>query len=809
MTGPFKFHQIYPEEIEAINARRKRLKQNPAVLKHAGKDREGDPVLVPDAKSPLVGLSLSGGGVRSASFCLGAMQALDEAGVIKKIDYLSTVSGGGCIGTSTIAAMHATRDDKFPFPSELEPEEQPGLRHVRDYSNYLFPRGKIDIFNNLAIYLRGLAANVILVLPFLLLFAALTIHSNPTVGDLTRTDFFGTPFLGLIRVANFGITLNFLLAILGLLWLWAYWRSFSGQYRDIGAVLTLISATALLGLLITAFFELQPVVLDAMFKEAKSTTDLSARVIQWFTRFSALLAAFGAVVAFLAPLFGQLLKKGLEDPSWKAWLGSILAKVAIYVAAAALPIALWVAYLYLSYWGIYDPGYPAHYRAPEWLLALATKTFGAPGALKQLYFAAGIGLLLASMLLAPNANSLHRLYRDRLSKAFLFNPKKHEEDFLEQIGSGIDAAKTKLGAAKAKKTSSAAKSDAANLDLAPLDDLKLSGLDCDYIPYPIINTALNIRGSRYANQRGRNADFFALTPKFIGSKSTHYVRTEHLEKRVRDLDLAAAMAISGAAASSNMGSQTIGILSPTLAILNIRLGFWLPNPMWAATSKIASLFVWLFDKCYFLREMFGGLDEKSGLVYLTDGGHIENLGIYELLRRRCQVIIAVDAEADPEMSFNSFVALQRYALIDLGVLVALPWSKIRDATRKASKEIADTGGKTPAEAAFGPHCAVGEIRYPDGGRGVLVYIKSSITGDENDYVVDYKRRNPAFPHEPTADQLFSEEQFEVYRALGFHATRRMLRGWDQVAVPTGPAIWRGRARRGIWDAARSMLLARP
>lgn len=806
MAEPFKFHQIYPEEIEAINARRKRLKRKPVVLERAGKDREGNPVLKPNVKSDLVGLSLSGGGVRSASFCLGAMQALDEAGVIKKIDYLSTVSGGGCIGTSTIAAMHATRDDKFPFPSELEPEEQPGLRHVRDHSNYLFPRGKSDIFNNLAIYLRGLAANAILVLPFLLLFAALTIYSNPTVPDLTRTDFFGTPFLGLIRVSYFGITLHILLAILVLLCVWAYWRSFSGQYRDVGAAFTLLSAIALLGLLITAFFELQPVALDGLFNLSKNQTDLRAQVIQWFTRLSAVLAAFAAVVGFLAPLFGQLLKKGVEDPGWKARLGRILAKLAVYVAAAALPLVLWVAYLYLSYWGIYDPDYPGHYRAPEWLLALATKTFGAPGALKQLYFVVGIALLLGSMLLAPNANSLHRLYRDRLSKAFLFNPKKREEDFLEQIGSGIDASKGKLGVPQAKKTRSAANSDSG--DLAPLDDLKLSGLDCDYVPYPIINTALNIRGSRYANQRGRNADFFALTPRFIGSKSTHYVRTEQMEKQVRDLDLAAAMAISGAAASSNMGSQTIGILSPTLAILNIRLGFWLPNPMWATTSKMASLFVWLFDQCYFLREMFGGLDEKSGLVYLTDGGHVENLGIYELLRRRCQVIIAVDAEADPDMSFNSFVALQRYALIDLGVLVALPWSKIRDATQKASKEIADTGGKTPADAAFGPHCAVGEIRYPDGGTGVLVYIKSSITGDENDYVVDYKRRYPAFPHEPTADQLFSEEQFEVYRALGFHATRRMLRGWDQVAVPTGPAIWRGRARRGIWDAARRALLAR-
>ena len=74
--------------------------------------------------------------------------------------------------------------------------------------------------------------------------------------------------------------------------------------------------------------------------------------------------------------------------------------------------------------------------------------------------------------------------------------------------------------------------------------------------------------------------------------------------------------------------------------------------------------------------------ETSTTIFLTDGGHIDNLGIYELLRRRCQLIIAVDAEADPQMSFRSFVALQRYARIDLGVLIDLPWPNSRwDASR--------------------------------------------------------------------------------------------------------------------------------
>lgn len=811
MAEAFKFHQVYAEEIEAINARRERLKRKRVVLKSAGKDREGNPLSTPSAESNLVGLALSGGGVRSASFCLGALQALDDAGALKKIDYLSTVSGGGYIGTSTVAAMTTTRDDAFPFPSELKPDETPALQHVRDHSNYLFPRGKIDIFNNLAIYLRGLIANVILILPALLLAAAFTIWSNPTVNNLSQTDFHGEPLPGvIIEVKYFGITLHVMLVIGVLLAVWAFWRSFSGRYRDVGAGWTLVTSAALLALLIVAFCELQPAALDGMFKLAKSQYDpesqleFRAAVIEAFKYLSATLAAFSAVIGFMAPLLSNILKTGLQSPTWKARLMRVVAKAAIYLAAAAVPLVLWVAYLYLSFWGICDVdcnrSVADRYWAPGWILAIATwifGTIGVEGTPVKLYLLVGAVLLLLGLLLTPNANSLHRLYRDRLSKAFLFNPREREVNIVTQIES-------RLAAQQKKKPDNEVRKRAR--DLAPLDALKLSAVRHEFAPYQLINTALNIGGSKYANQRGRNADFFVFTPKFSGSKATGFVRTADLEDKVKDLDLAAAMAISGAAASSNMGGNTIKALSPTLAMLNIRLGFWLPNPLSVAADGMASRYVSLVDQLYFVREMFGQLDERSGLIYLTDGGHVENLGVYELLRRRCQLIIAVDAEADPEMSFNSFVALQRHALIDLGVLVSLPWSKIRDATDRAATEIAETGGKPPSDAAQGPHCALGEIKYPDGGFGILLYIKSSLTGDENDYIVDYKRRFPDFPHETTADQLFSEEQFEVYRALGFHVTRRMLRGTDEIALPGRRAAWRGRSQ--LLTAARRILLAR-
>ena len=172
----------------------------------------------------------------------------------------------------------------------------------------------------------------------------------------------------------------------------------------------------------------------------------------------------------------------------------------------------------------------------------------------------------------------------------------------------------------------------------------------------MINTALNIQGSKYANRRGRNAEFFIFSPRFIGSRATKYVRTEEFEDEIDGLDLATAMAISGAAASSNMGASSIKPLTPTLAILNIRLGYWMANP---GSSPSSACYPHLSTSSISCRSCLDLMRENSGTVYLTDGGHIENLGIYELLRRRCRLIIAIDAEADPEMSFRSLNALQR------------------------------------------------------------------------------------------------------------------------------------------------------
>jgi hypothetical protein len=361
--------------------------------------------------------------------------------------------------------------------------------------------------------------------------------------------------------------------------------------------------------------------------------------------------------------------------------------------------------------------------------------------------------------------------------------------------------------------------------------LKLSQLRGSIAPYHIVNTALNVQGSTEANRRGRNADFFMFTRDFIGSDLTLYGPTKETLGPTQDmeridlrLDLATAIAISGASVSANMGAQTVRFLSPTLALLNIRLGYWLRNPrdlaqepkfhqmLWRFPPQVRNILRYfheltipLFDKTYLLLEIFNQLDEKSRNVYLSDGGHIENLGVYELLKRGCQLIVVVDAEADPSMSFGSLIKLERYARIDFGVRIVLPWEQIA----RMAKSVSDTLDHVDQVCGKGPHCAVGRIFYENGAEGILVYFKSSLTGDEKDYILHYKKRYAAFPHETTADQFFSEEQFEVYRALGFHMLDGFFNGTDDFSfLSTGPDAFAA-DRPAAFAAIMALLPAAP
>jgi hypothetical protein len=218
------------------------------------------------------------------------------------------------------------------------------------------------------------------------------------------------------------------------------------------------------------------------------------------------------------------------------------------------------------------------------------------------------------------------------------------------------------------------------------------------------------------------------------------------------LSLGRAVAISGAAIDPFIGSHRSTVLTALMTVFNTRLGWWLENPRREGWAARCPAFGGLL-----LHELFGRTDEYGHYVHLSDGGHFENLGVYELIRRRCRYIVACDAGQDGAPTFDDLAQLQRLCRTDFGIRVEIDTSPLerRGADKRARW-----------------HCAIGQIHYEDIDAGVLpgilVYVKASLTGDEPADVLNYAAKHPDFPHQTTADQFFDEKQFEAYRMLGEH-----------------------------------------
>ncbi len=207
-----------------------------------------------------------------------------------------------------------------------------------------------------------------------------------------------------------------------------------------------------------------------------------------------------------------------------------------------------------------------------------------------------VGGLIYFFVFDLNATATHRHYRDKLAEAYLIQPR------------GTDVTRFDSGVA------------------VPLSTLGKQ----PRAPYHLINAALNVPGSKNPTMQGRLTDFFLFSARYCGTPLTGYFPTEDWERRDPHLDLGTAMAVSGAAAAPQMGLGTMRHLSFWLALLNVRLGYWLPNPAKPPATGAPGLVC-------LLREMLGNMHEESRWLNVSDGGHIENLGVYELLRRRCKV----------------------------------------------------------------------------------------------------------------------------------------------------------------------------
>jgi hypothetical protein len=753
----YEDHEVLRIEHAEIERRRDRPVVDVVAQQDAIRSKSNDGRYAGTGIYDTIGLALSGGGIRSAAFCTGAMQALDLHGVLRKTDYISSVSGGGYAAVA--AGMGFVDDGKFPFYANEEQRDTLAMGQLRDNAAYLKTNWR-DMLRNVSVYLRGIAANFLIIAPVLLILGCITLFFNPTYDAMRMPDVFGFSIGN--RFGPFTGTISLLIILLVAYAFWSLWTR-DQPTAGVEAQTSAIASMLIVAIGLVLFLESHPYLIVKMVEEwqvvavkpgtfgpPKPGEETGSQIVTWFV------GVFTAVSAFLTMIsssIGNFIKSDTEQYGIIGMLKSFLRSRVIWIAAALiLPLTFWLVYLLLVYWALDLTSLPVIQRPPRavtlWLTGVADSI--AFGSIKLLYLEVAVLLGGLWCFLSANGNSPHRLYRDRLGEAFCF---PHLSNETADRPGGKDDPKSK-SLRQVKK----------------LSELSSNG------PYHLINTALNIAGDPAVNQRGRDADFFLFSQKFIGSKATKYARTEDIEKltSARYFDVASAMAVSGAAFSSNMGTSTIKLLRLTFAFFNVRLGYWFPHPR-RVHDKVKK---WT-DRLalYFLQEVLGELKADTWQVYLSDGGHVENLGVYELLRRRCQLIIVIDAEADPKMTFGSYVKAQRYARIDLGAVMHVPWRMI------AERSLAVSKGDAKVEE--GPHCAIGTIDYDKGGEGYVIYVKSSVTGDEKDYIKDYNARFIDFPHETTADQFFSEEQFEVYRALGFHAVNGLLDGTHKVQTSDG------------------------
>ena len=359
-----------------------------------------------------------------------------------------------------------------------------------------------------------------------------------------------------------------------------------------------------------------------------------------------------------------------------------------------------------------------------------------------------------------NEFSLHHFYRNRLVRCYLgaSNPERKPEPF-----TGFD----------------------------PDDDMALSELAGDYPgPYPILNAALNITSGEELGYATRRAKSFAFTPLYCGyevgspgdgpqrfscedGSLPSYARTAlgstagGLAKFGSEsgILLGTAMAISGAAASPNMGYHTSPATAFFMTLFDVRLGWWMGNSRnpetWQRTGPALGL-------GYLLLEVLAQSDQERGYVYLSDGGHFENLAVYELLRRRCRLIVACDADCDPQYGFGDLLSLIEKARTDFGIRIEIDYRAICPADDGRQCERNWVAGKIYYDPHDAHDC------------GTLILIKTSVpkrtaprapSGDrrERELPADvwrYYDQHVTFPHQSTADQWFDELQFESYRALG-------------------------------------------
>jgi Patatin-like phospholipase len=806
------------------------------------------------ASEPTAALCLSGGGIRSASFALGILQSLARFGVLGQFHYLSTVSGGGYIGSWLTAWRHHAKCDEQVFRQLDRTADQSGkeadeIYGLRADSNYLTPKLGVlsaDTWAAAALTIRNLVLNWLVFLPFFMGLLYCPWLYDDLLKSIAMRPRLAMPLMGLgfvavtigLAVASYGRRRashgwltdgRFVRMVLGPV-IFAS-MCFTGGLAALDQSIPSLSEGAIAGavcyalawLLASVFRSRDPrPTTSRAALEAGHAKDLTSWMVagaisgcllvggmqysvayegpfktEWLTVLGGawtMLSIFGGELIYVG--LRSYAKRGDMDREWlgraAGWLTagaaswtlvsavalfSLLAKDMVssslvesvsYAGSVAGGISGVIALVFGGSGKTKATG-PSQVRGglsltqitsiagiifavflavclsllDGWLSTIVTDSF--PTLAPWLVDAGGVVLLtglsaVISWFINVNRFSLHALYRNRLVRAF-------------------------LGSARA--TADQAREPDPFTGFDQTDNLRMATLPTNRLLH-VINIALNTVSTKNLAWQERRAEPFTVTPLATGNPNVGYRPTSTYGSKEGGISLGTAMAISGAAVSPNMGYHSSPLLGFLLMLFNIRLGWWLGNPARDTFDREGPD----FSIVPLLEELAGQTTNEGRWVYLSDGGHFENLGVYEMVRRRCRAILVIDAGGDPECAFEELGNAVRRIYIDQGVNIDF--------------EILDIAARqVPPKA--GSYCALGRVTYPGSSTpGWLLYVKPGYHGDEPAHIRSYAIAHNTFPHESTANQWFSESQFESYRGLGAHIAELICSGGQAIPAMQHP-----------------------
>jgi hypothetical protein len=675
-----------------------------------------------------MGLALSGGGIRSASFALGVVQNLLNEEVWHRFDYLSTVSGGGYLGSALSWWMHHAATD-------------PSLGALKASQRYQLFR---DQFGSKVLGARHLVTRADPNIPWVWQqsnwLAYIRQHGSylrpPNVSVLSLT-------VSALRVCLYSLLVYFAMATGLFVLLNRSADAGIDSYRTSGA-----GALVLGGVLLFLTIIYGPATFISSSLKIPGSRLYRGR--NTFRRWSGYILglALGAFllwsVSALYCLIGAYHHKAWVWATSSAGLGAIGAAYQFIIgrshpktppsATGNLRVVITAA---LVIYGLLLGAYSlAHWLDGEKLM--------------DRWWLAGVlcgGSLLLGFLINTNLSGIGRLYRDRLMEAFLPD--------IATVATNTWAPATTADEFQVAQLKGAVSRTASELSSS-------AGLAR---PLHLINCNVVLLDSAQDRYRTRGGDSFTISPLRSGSNATGYVSTQQLGDHA--MSLATAMSISGAAANPNAAPNGHGVTKNRLvaflmSLFSVRLGYWLPNPRHHA-GQYNRPNLWFPG----LRQgLFGsGQHEQAIFLELTDGGHFDNTGVYELVRRRTRLIIVSEAGYDPDAAMDDLANMIEKVRVDFSVFIDFDDPVVGlEALRPASRHV-----KTVARG-----YAVGRIRYPQGqpdsmefDDGYLVYLQSVPLASMPADADSYRRQSGLFPNDPTSDQFFDEEALEGYRELGY------------------------------------------